>query len=234
MSQLQTAPELNPTVIETHSTQQFYVKPLQCLKEFADDKNAFKKFSGFQVQTLGPSEFSSMEKDFINFTWSTSASQYWAVVELTPEKISPLFSNFRTNFQFFQFDSLQFRLRTTLSAFMQGITIFAYDPSPTSSFYSIFFNINPTEDRWITQLPYFTIEPNKDTTYGFNLPQTYPFRFYPTGPIGGNSWLYTYPLGRFRLVALSKLVTKATEQSVSFILRAFAVNPTFAATNYPQ
>jgi len=234
MSQLQTAPELNPTVIEKHPTQEFYVKPLQCLKEFANDHSAFKKFSGFEVQTLGPTEFSAMEKDFTTLEWKTTSNSDWATINLTPRLISPLFSNFQSNFQFFQFDSLKFMLRTTLNAYMQGLTIFAYDPSPSADFYSTFFQINPILERWITQFPYFTIEPNKDTTYSFNLPQSYPFRFYATGSIGNSNWLFDYPLGRYRAVALSNLKTKATEQSVSFILRAYAENATFAATNYPQ
>lgn len=234
MSQLQTAPELNPTVNEVHPTQQFYVKPLQCLKQFANDKNAFNKFANFNVQTLGPTEFSAMEKDFATFTWSTSSNAQWGLLELTPEKILPLFSNIASNFLYFQFDSLQFRLRVALNAYMQGLAALIYDPTPHDEFYYKMFNISIAEPKWFTQMPYFTIEPNKDTTFGFNLPQSYPFRFYTTKEVSLSNYLFTYPLGRFRIINIVPLETKATEQTVVFALRAFVENASFAGTNYPQ
>jgi len=137
------------------------------------------------------------------------------------------------------FNNVEFKLYTTLNAFVAGFTVLYYDCSPANDFWDQMYGVNLTDYHKVL-FPCVHYQPTKATSIIWNLPMANPFRMYSknVSTVDINitllhAYIRNYSMGRFRALPLVPLKTGATSITrVPFALRGKITDLVVSGTDY--
>jgi len=237
MSQLETNPLTNPTILETHPTQQMLVKPPAQIMDLRSTSLFFvrNQTTQFTMEQLDWIKLAMKNKYISTFIWHVSSGNSWFEKEFTIADLIPLIPIGLKFTSFKNFNTVLFSIKPTSNAFFAGLTMLCWDPAPTPSYYADIWNIDLTLTPDMGthrkfQFNKMMISPKTADEFQFIIGINSPFNFFKTKHVstGGNPILPRldlladyhdrYPLGRIRSGVLSQLNTTSPLTSLSFSL----------------
>lgn len=240
MSQISTTPQLNPTVIENNPTQVLMEQPAGVVADyFPTGEPVMKGHNAIHVQNMDFKKVATMEKFLKRVDWTIDSTADWFKYEFTIGNLDNLITDMASSFQWRDFGTVHFRLITTLNAFVAGLTVLYYDPSPDEKYWVKLYGITPNAQTKVL-FPNVKFEPTKSQAVTWTLPFSNPFRMYPksTDSVDPNinimhQWIRDYPMGRITAFPLVPLITGTTGITrCPFALRAKMEGLRVAGTDY--
>lgn len=231
MSQLNTAPLINPTVPETHPNQQMLVKEPAIIRNFSIDP--FKESQDnnyFSIPQMDWVKFSQKNKVVNIFNWTpvSPANLYRLTVDFSfVDSLIPVGKDFNS---FYNFNSVTFSIKPTSNAFVQGLACLTWIPAPTAGASGDFrevwgYDYYTTTKLW--QIPRkFFISPNNTDEYNFTVPVTLPFNFFKWGgelsSVSGalQEYLREYTFGTVSIDVVVPFSTKTDITNIPFVVSA--------------
>lgn len=231
MSQLNTAPLINPTVPEIHPNQQMLVKEPAIVRNFTiDDIKASQDNNYFSIPQMDWIKFSQKNKVLAIFNWTavTPSNLYRLNVDFSlVNSLIPVGQVFNS---YYNFNTVTFSIKPTANAFVQGLACVTWIPAPTSipagDFRDVWgYDYYTTTKLW--QIPRkFFISPNNTDEYNFTVPVTLPFNFFKWGGEGSSvsgglqSYFNEYSFGTISIDIVVPFSTKTDIVSIPFVVSA--------------
>jgi hypothetical protein len=230
MSQIETNPLTTPTLQEHLPKQVLNTKPSLGIINFIEGLNIHDKSTEINYDQMDWIKISAKNKYVDSPLWNINTSTSWYTKEINPAFIFSLMQVGRSVQTFASYEALLMSIQPTIHAFFQGLTKFAFDPAPTSDFYSRIYG-NTIDDAAFAQFMTFDMTPKTRDKRDMIIPMLTPFAYIARNPLGvddGNryaeEYLYKYPMGRIRTRVYSPLTTKGTNVSVQFHVSAQIIN----------
>lgn len=242
MSLISTTPEFNPTVVNKNPTQVLQEEQIGIKADlFPNGQNIMKLHNAMHVENMDFTKIAAMEKFVSKEQWVLGNTADWFRYEFTIGKLDNLITDMPKDFLWRDFNNVEFKLYTTLNAYVAGFTVLYYDCAPTSDYWSVMYGIS-LDDYYKVQFPCVMYEPTKSTSITWNLPIANPFRMYSkhvaTTDLVVNllhEYIRDYPMGRFMAFPLVPLLTGATLITrVPFAFRGKITDLTVAGTDYAK
>jgi len=229
MSQLETTPELNPTRIESHPTQEMLVKEPMIVVDFrtTPSESIRHESSAFSIEQLDWVKIASKNKYIETFTWTVGSTVPWMEKEFTIADILPLIPIGLKYNSYANFNTVLISIKPTNNAYFAGLSALCWDNAPSLNYYDK-YNINLTNARKF-QFQKIMISPKDSGEINFLIPLNFPFEFIKivqtgtTYPYLGRlnamaAYMNRYVLGRVRTAVLSVLATTSTLTSLQFTM----------------
>lgn len=241
MSLISTTPQFNPTEIDKNPTQVLITQPIgTCADFYPDGRNIMKKNSSIHVENLSFSKVAEIEKFLEAVIWQVDSTDNWLKLEFSIENLEVIVTDFAKDFKWRDFSLVQFNMKTTLNAYVAGLTLFVYDPAPTDDYWSVMFDVDINNPYYMAQFPNVQYEPTKSTQISWYLPIANPFRMYPSASTTENpfvnaphKYIREYSMGRLYAYPLVPLKTGSTGiTNAPFTLRAKMMGLHVAGTDY--
>lgn len=240
MSLITTTPQLNPTVIDKNPTQVIVSQPVGIDADFfPSGRQIMKQHTALHVENMDFGKVATMEKFLNKFDWTLEDTGEWFKYEITIGNLEELMTEIPKDFIWRDFGDVEFTLRTTLNAYVAGLSVLYYDPSPSDDYWSIMFDVDLTTEYRV-MFPGIRFQPTSTSQITWHLPFSNPFRMYPkmsttTDPELNvyQNYIRNYPMGRivaFPIVPLTTGMTSITR--CPFALRAKMINFEVGGTNY--
>jgi len=227
MSLLSTTPQLNPTVIENNPTQVLYSTPVETLQILnPGGQLIMKQHNAMHVENMTFEKVAEVEKFLAKIDWTVGDVGEFLKYEFTIEQLDNIITEMPQSFYWRDFGEVEFRLKTTLNAFVAGLAVLYYDPAPSDDYWSVMFDVSITNQHRVL-FQNILFEPVKASQIAWTLPFSNPFRLYPNKVSGGDynvtytaDYIRRYSMGRIIAYPIVPLVTGTDITRVPFALRA--------------
>jgi len=231
MSQLETTPELNPTHLESHPTQQMLVKEPMIFIDLrsAPPQSLRGENSSFSVEQMDWVKIAQKNKYMHTYSWPVGSTVPWLEKEFRIEDILPLIPVGLKFNSYANFNAVLISIKPTNNAYFQGLTALCWDNAPSIQYYDNYLiNVAASNARKF-QFSKIMISPKDSGEINFLIPINFPFEFIklfnpsllsPSGPrnIAMARYFYRYSLGRLRTAVLSQLATTSTLTQLTFTM----------------
>lgn len=226
MSQLNTAPLINPTVIEEHPNQQMLVKEIALIRNFCiDDVKMSQDNNYFSIPQMDWLKFSQKNKIVGNFSWTAGSSNLIRinVGSGLVDSLLPVGKDFNS---YYNFNSITFSIKPTANAFVQGLAAVTWLNEADPLNMNVWgFQVYTTRKLW--QIPRkFFISPNNTDEYNFTVPLNMPFNFLKWGGLGSNvagalaTYMLNYFYGTLSIDVIVPFATKTDITSIPYVITA--------------
>lgn len=230
MSQLETNPLTNPTVQTILPKQIMNTNPSIGIVDFVEGLSYHDKSTEIKFDQMDWVKIAAKNKYIASPLWNISSTDSWYTREINPQFVFSLSQVSRTIQTFFAYDALLVSIQPTIHAFFQGLTKFAFDPSPSEDYYQRILGFT-IDDAAFTQFITFDMTPKTRDRKDMLIPFLTPFAYITRQPVGiddGNIdtevYLYNYPMGRILSRVFSPLTTKGTNVAVQMHVSAQVIN----------
>jgi hypothetical protein len=235
MSQLNTAPEINPTQQVNLPNQKMLVKDTAVDQTFTiDDIRRKIDNNTFLIPQMDYVKLTQKNRVIKNITWRLAGGSFIIdSLPLTFNAIRPLFPvglDFNT---FINFDKIQFSLKPTTNAYVQGLMCVAFLPEGGNTTVD---GVNVTNNaHHVWQIPKkFFVSPNASNEYNFQIPINFPFNFFHQGDTTAgttsgalSTYMSNYRFGTLFFFEIVHLTTKTAITSFNYSLSAQLVGAQF-------
>jgi len=223
MSQLETNPLINNTILSRNPNQVIETLPPVQIHDFSNYNPYNRHISSFNIPQTDWVSIAATEKYFDDFTWGTASSGQIKTLEFSFSNIKKLIPIGLDINSYANLDTIMINIKKTDNAFYQGALIIAFDPSPYQGFYSDYYgtdmSINP-----IWQFPKVMLNPKTAGDIILSIPINIPFEMFKIGSDQTSSFLQDYSFGRLRFYVMDKLATMAPTQSLNYPIQAQFLN----------
>lgn len=227
MSQTETNPNFNPTTTVTLPKQQQQIMEPKVI-DFTQQMHGQDNNLKLNCQQIDWIKLASKNKFIDKAVWNIDDDNSWYRKEIDPGFLKSLMQIGRDYQTFYSFDKVMISLQPTHQAFFQGNTKFAFDPSPSPSYYSDVLGYTLTLESFY-QFQTVDFSPKSTQSYNFLFPMNMPFAFLQLpsdAQFNGNTETYldNYNMGRLRSAVFSTLTTKGTATSISYHVSGQIIN----------
>lgn len=227
MSQLNTAPLINPTIVETHPNQQMLVKAPAVVRNFCiDDVKMSVDNNFFNIPQMDWLKFSQKNKLVGSFVWNASSASNLFRQDINTVFVDQLLPVGKAFNSFYNFNSVTFSIKPTANAFVQGLAVVTFLNSPVDDLSAV-WGVDMYATRRIWQIPQkFFISPNNTDEYNFSVPINIPYNFLKWGGAGSDvaSALHTftedYLFGVLSVDIIVPFLTKTDIVNIPYVISA--------------
>ena len=224
MSQLETNPLVNSTIVTRNPNQIIETLPVVQVHDFSNYNPLLRHTSSFGIPQTDWVSIAATEKFYESLTWKVGDTGSIKSMEMTwnnLKKLMPIGTDFNS---YVNLDTILFNIKKTDNAFYQGSLIIAFDPSPSSSFYSDFHKIDISLIH-IWQLQHIFLNPKTSGDLIMSIPINLPFEFIKNGSSSElESYMNDYSFGRLIFYVMDGLATQSTTLQLSYPIRAQLLN----------
>lgn len=242
MSLLSTAPETNPTILETHPTQVMRVKPSVEIIDFTfDDISTVVDTKTFQIEQLDWLKLSQKNKFIQFYTWPIDVSTTWMTIDFNRAFIDQLMPVGQAFNSFSKFTKVLISIKPTSNSLMQGLSVISYQPVPVGNFLNVAYNYNLTANpERIFQIPGKKfVSPNNSNELNFLVPINFPFEFFRWSAGSGGTpsdfqenYIGSYQFGTLTIQNLIPLTTKSALTGLVYSVSAQVIDLQTAGLNF--
>lgn len=180
MSQLNTAPEVNPTHLETHFNQQMLVKDTVMIHNFVydslEDRGIKKMMSVPQADWI---KITEKNKYIGQFDWVVGDTAPQPSIDIDFNYIRPLIPVGLEINSFSKLNSILISIKPTNNALYQGLYALGFAPVPHSTFVNNTYGVSVTgTNEAFFQLDTVFISPNNTDEINMIIPINFPFEWF--------------------------------------------------------
>lgn len=220
MSQIETNPLINDTIINRNPNQIVETLPAVQIHDFSTYNPYNRHISSFNIPQTDWVSIAATEKYFDDFTWSTSSANEIKTIEFSfdaVKKLIPVGLDFNS---YANLNTIMINIKKTDNAFYQGALIIAFDPAPFANYYSEFFGTEIQLPQ-IWQFPKVMLSPKTSGDIILSIPINIPFEMFKINSDEGLAgFLQSYSFGRLRFYVMDQLATMAPTQSLNYPIQA--------------
>lgn len=223
MSQLNTAPLINPTITETHPNQKMLVKAPAIVHNFCiDDVKMSNDNNYFSITQMDYIKFGQKNKVIQSFQWSSGGPRNLFRLPVDAGLVSSLLPVGELFNTYYNFNSITFSIKPTSNAFVQGLAMVTYINTAYQDGMEM-WGIGDiyASDRRLWQIPKkFFISPNSSDEYNFTVPINMPFNFLKWGGTNiSHTGVIAYNMGDYRygFIDITQIVPFETKTDITKI-----------------
>lgn len=221
MSQLETNPLNNPTISETHVNQKMQVKPAAQVSNLLFGPQT-RGLQDFTIPQLDLTNIADKNKYIGTFSWPISSNASWVNVQFNWNFIKTLAPIGLSWNSFSNFSHILISIKPTSNAFFKGLTILAWDPVPSTNYYTSVYSM-PYGTVGAFQQQKVNISPKTSDEINMLIPVNYPFNMFknnigPTSDTFVYTYLNTYTFGFLRAHVVSTLETTSALTSLTYTM----------------
>jgi hypothetical protein len=229
MSQLLTAPEINPTTNKKYPTQDMQVASTMQIVDFSlDSVRNFMEQPKFSVEQLDWVKIARKNKTIGSFVWTTTSTVGPYTLTVNQNFVRSLITIGKTFNAFTNYSRILITIKPTSNSQYQGLLGLAWDPSPSPTFYNDFCGADLTDIAIFQQFQTAWITPDNTAEFSFIIPLNYPFEFFRLINNNNNfsasnamyNYMNDYVFGTIRTLIYSPLRTQSTLLGLSFNVSA--------------
>lgn len=224
MSQIETNPLVNPTIVQTNPNQLISTLPAVQVSDFSDYNPLSRHVSSFSIPQTNWIAIAETEKYYDNFTWTTTSTGSLKILEFTWANLQKLMPIGLDVNSYVNLDTILVTIKKTDNPFYQGSLVIAYDPTPTDNYYETFHNFSLSMNH-IWQFQKVFLSPKTSGDIILKIPLNFPFEFLKHGSVSAlETYLRNYSFGRIRMYVMDPLATMSPVTSLKFSVRAQLCN----------
>lgn len=231
MSQLETNPLVNPTIVNRNPNQIIETLPAVQIHDFSLYNPFMRHTSAFGIPQTTWTAIAATEKYYQSFTWKIGDTGKLFDLEITwgnLKKLMPIGLSFNS---YVNFDTIIFNIKKTDNAFYQGNLVIAFDPSPKVDFYKTFYKQELSLAE-IWQFQKVFLNPKTSGDIILSIPINFPFEFFKNGTSTRlEEYMDDYSFGRLTFYVMEGLETQAPTTQLSYPIRAQLLNASTSGLN---
>lgn len=224
MSQIETNPLVNPTIVTRNPNQIIETLPAVQISDFSIYNPFNRHVSSFAIPQTNWISIAATEKYYDSLVWNVGSTGSIKTLELNwtnLKKLMPIGPDFNS---FANLDTILFNIKKTDNPFYQGVMVIAFDPSPSPTYYKDFFNTTVILNH-IWQLQKVFLNPKTSGDILLQIPINLPFEFLKIGSVDLlEGYLADYSFGRLIFYVQDPLNTMSPTTSLSYPIRAQLLN----------
>lgn len=223
MSQIETNPLINDTIINRNPNQIVETLPAVQIHDFSTYNPYNRHISSFNIPQTDWVSIAATEKYFSEFNWNTTSSAELFTLEFSFSDIKKLIPIGLDVNSYANLDTILINIKKSDNAFYQGALIIAFDPAPYAGFYADFHNTTLTIEH-IWQFSKVMLNPKTAGDIILSIPINFPFEFFKIGsdPLAHHHENYSF--GRLRFWVMDPLATKSPTQALNYPIQAQLFN----------
>lgn len=230
MAQLNTAPEINPTILDKLPNQLMLVKSPALETTFIlDDVKKEQDTKTFTIPQMDYVKLSFKNRVVANVPWNLTSVNLISQIPVDLAFVQSLLPIGRDFNSFVNFNTVRFSIKPTSTANMQGLMLVGWNNSAADSL--VKGRTPPINIAYMWQLPNkFFISPNTSDEYNFDIPLNFPFNFFKWGVnspgFSGSNHRYMnqYRFGILYFYVVVPLATKTSLTGLNYSVSAQLVD----------
>jgi len=227
MSQLSTAPLLNPTIEVDNLNQKMLVKSQVQAVDFGfDDVSQHLQQDTMNIERMTWEKIASKNQLISNHKWEVGTDTVWMEIPITYDYLRKLMSLGAEVHTYTKFSRVLFSLKPTNNSLFQGLSILSFRTLPENVYLKQTFNIDDDSKAKSWQFRKMFIQPNDSNDINFFIPIIFPFSKFANNISSGTinafrgEYFKNYTLGIIKIKTIVPLKTKSELLALNYTLSA--------------